>query len=126
MLRMLRQEIDPDSHSQTTDYEGGWRVHEECADQGGRLVVTKMTITPTTAVVPPGGINSRFLRGIQVGKMFEMFRQAILRNPSSGMEGALALFGPRKRRRGGRGTTIGSMRSWPATTSMCGPERSQP
>lgn len=98
MLKMLRQRLNPDTHTQETDYEGGWTVIEECGEQEGRLVVTRLTIQPTSGVVPVGGINSRFLRGIQVGKMFDLLRRTAMKYPK-GMQSVLAMFGPRKRRR---------------------------
>jgi hypothetical protein len=94
MLKILKQSVD--RGIQITDYEGGWRVREECREEQGRLVVTKLTIEPTTDL-PAGGINSRFLRGIQVGKMFELLRQTATKYPT-GMQSVLAMFGPRKRR----------------------------
>jgi hypothetical protein len=96
MLKILNQSVEPGK--QVTEYAGGWTVHEECAEQAGRLVVTKVIIEPTTAIVPAGGINSRFLRSIQVGQMFELLRRTATKYPA-GMSSVLAMFRPKKRRR---------------------------
>jgi len=96
MLKKLTQTIDPDALVQITDYKGGWRVKEECADEQGRLVVIRLRIEPTAAM-PAGGLSSRVLRGIQVGQIASMLRELAEKYPSS-MQSVLAMFKRPKRR----------------------------
>jgi hypothetical protein len=93
-----RWDVDADQPWQETDYESGWTVREEWSVQHGRHVVTTLTIRPATKQVPAGGINSRLLRGVQVGRFGEMLRQMALKFPIA-MAGVLAWFKPPKRRR---------------------------
>jgi hypothetical protein len=94
MFKLVQQDFDVDTSTQTSHYEGGWSVIEECREENGRVVVTKLTIQPTTDTVPPGGVNSRVLRHVHVGRIFELLRLAVMKYPA----GMRAFIGPQKRR----------------------------
>src|SRR5947209_5376410 len=65
---MGQQRWDTDALWQETDLTDGWTIRETFAAQGGRRVVSTLTIRPTLATAPAGGISARLLRRIKVGQ----------------------------------------------------------
>lgn len=60
-----------------TWYEDGWTVTLELEHHDGRLVVTRLTVSPENpAAPPPGGITTRRLRGVKVAELMEEARSA--------------------------------------------------
>ena len=74
---MRQQRWDTDGDSQETDLDNGWTVRERMAMQGGRRVVSELSIVPTSGTVPAGGITARLLRRVKVGQFARGLQQAI-------------------------------------------------
>lgn len=86
-----RKEWDPATNTLETELGNGWMVIETFQMQGGRRVVSQLTICPAPppalagtarkgrrkgetapTPVPPGGITARLLREVKVGKYAEV------------------------------------------------------
>ena len=74
---MSQQRWDSDGAWQDTDLDNGWTVRERMASQGGRRVVSELSIVPTSGTVPAGGITARLLRRVKIGQFARGLQQTI-------------------------------------------------
>jgi hypothetical protein len=74
---MREQRWDTDGEWQETDLDSGWTVRERMAMQGGRRVVSELSIVPTSGTVPAGGITARLLRRVKVGQFARCLQETI-------------------------------------------------
>lgn len=77
---MRQQRWDSDGGGQETDLDSGWTVRERMALQGGRRVVSELSIVPTSSRVPVGGITARLLRQVKVGQFARGLQQTIAKH----------------------------------------------
>jgi hypothetical protein len=69
-------------------FEEGWKVTLELGQHDGRLVVTRLTVSPENPTTPPlGGVTTTFLRTVKVAELVEDARSRASRFGGEPFEG---------------------------------------